>query len=180
VLYANNMSAHFKVSEIGFFSLEQWPITVCAWRGCCIEVFARAEHSVAECLDVLSKAGLSLSKDAQHQGAVARLRALDDCLSRYTFAGHEKKARKRIEDWQKQCESRTFLAHSKLKATKAGVTIEPIKLATKRDVATPPKALTRIGMLEFLAELEQSQLLLHQQLGHIKALAAQAKPIPTS
>jgi hypothetical protein len=31
-------------------------------------------------------------------------------------------------------------------------------------------------MLEFLADLEQSQLLLHQQLGHIKALATKAKP----
>lgn len=121
-------------------------------------------------------AGLGLSKDAQHQGAVARLRALDDCLSRFSFAGHEKKARQRIEDWQKQCESRTFLAHAKLKAAKCGITIEPINLAPKKEVATPPKALTRIEMLEFLAELERAQMLLHQQLGHIKAKAAEAKP----
>lgn len=171
------MSAHFNLNEIEFFSLEQWPVTVCAWRGCCIEVFARAEHSVADCLDVLRLAGLSLGKDAQHLGAVARLRALDDCLSRYSFAGHEKKARKRLENWQKQCESRTYLAHAKLKATQSGITIQAINLGSKKGAAAPPKALTRIEMLEFLAELEQAQLLLHQQLGHIRALAATAKPI---
>jgi hypothetical protein len=174
------MSAHFKVSEIGFFSLDHWLVTVCAWRGCCIEVFSRAEHSVADCLDVLRVAGLGLSKDAQHQGAVARLRALDDCLSRFSFVGHEKKARQRIETWQKLCENRTFLAHAKLTATKIGITIEPINLAPKKEVATPPKALTRIEMLEFLAELEQAQMLLHQQLGHIKAKAAEATPIIVS
>lgn len=171
------MSAHFKVSEIGFFSLENWPVTVCAWRGCCIEVFARAEHSVADCIEVLRKAGVSLSKDAQHQGAVARLRALDDCLARHTFDGHEKKARKRIEDWQKQCESRTYLAHGKLKATRSGIDIEPIQIGIKKASVPPPKSLTRMGMLEFLADLEHAQLLLHQQLGHIKAGAAKAKPI---
>lgn len=170
------MSAHFQVSEIGFFSLEQWPVTVCAWRGCCIEVFARAEHSVADCLDVLEKAGLGLTKDAHHLGAVARLRALDECLSRYTFAGHEKAARKRIEDWQKHCDSRNFLAHAKLKATQNGIAIEPIKLEIRKDMAPPPKALTRIEMLELLASLERSQQLLHHQLGQIKALAGTAKP----
>lgn len=173
------MSAHFHISEIEFFSLEQWPVTVCAWRGCCLEIFARAEHSVADCLEVLEQAGLGLTKDARQQCAVARLRALDDCLSRYTFAGHEKTARKRIEDWQKHSESRNFLAHAKLNATQAGIAIEPIKLAIRNDMAPPPTTLTRIEMLEFLAGLERSQRLLHHQLGQIRALAAEAKPIPS-
>ncbi|ODS60169.1 MAG: hypothetical protein ABS48_01150 [Erythrobacter sp. SCN 68-10] len=170
------MAALFTVSEIGFFSLEHWPITVCAWRGCCIEVFARAEHSVADCLEHLAQAGLKLGRDAAHQGAVARLRALDDCLGRYTFSGHEKHARKHIAEWQKLCEKRTYLAHAKLKATKTGITINHLDFA-KREVASPV-ALTRVAMLELLAELEEGQRLLHSHLGQIKAHAARASLHP--
>lgn len=170
------MSAHFQVSDVGFFSLEHWPITVCAWRGCCIEVFARAEHSVADCLEHLRQAGLELGKDASHQGAVARLRALDDCLAAYTFAGHETHARKHIGAWQKLCEQRAYLAHAKMKATKAGIAINHFEFASKPRETSPPKALGRVEMLELLAELEQGQRLLHSHLGQIKAHAAKAKP----
>jgi hypothetical protein len=170
------MSVHFDVNKISFFGLDDWSVAVCAWRGCCIEVFSRAEHSVADCLKTLEAAGLKLSNDAYHQGAVARLRALSDCMSSHTFGGHEKGTRKRIESWQKLCEKRTMLAHGKVKATQNGITIEPVSIPSKKGPVIAPMSLSRVGMLEFLADLEQSQLLLHQQLGHIKALATKAKP----
>jgi len=171
------MSAHFDFSKISFFGLDDWSVAVCAWRGCCIEVFSRAEHSVADCLSTLQAVGLSLSSEAHHQGAVARLRALNDCMSHYTFGGHENMARKRIEDWQKLCETRTLLAHGKVKATQAGITIQPVTIPRTKGPVIAPRSFSRVGMLELLAELEQSQVLLHQQLGHIKAFAAIAKPL---
>jgi hypothetical protein len=168
------MTAHFNVNEIGFFSLEQWPVTVCAWRGCCIEVFARAEHSVADCIAALSHAGLALAKDAFHPGAATRLRALDECLSRYAFAGHEKTTRKRIAQWQKLWESRCYLAHAKLVATRTGIAIHLVTFDGKQGSALPPKVLTQIEMLELLHELEEAHLILRSHLGQIKARASQA------
>jgi hypothetical protein len=172
------MSAHFNVKEIGFFSLEQWPVTVCAWRGCCIEVFARAEHSVAECLEALQSAGLSLSKDAYHPGAAARLRALDDCLTRYTFEGQERTARKRIAQWQKLSEIRLYLAHARLVATSNGITIHHITFDGKGRDTLPKRTLTQPEMLALLRELEEAHHLLRTQLGQIRARVTLAIPVP--
>lgn len=172
------MSAHFDVKQIQFFALEQWPVTVCAWRGCCIEVFARAENSVADCLAALGKAGIAIGKDANHQGAMARLRALDDCLARHTFAGHEKTARKRIAEWERICEKRAGLAHGRIKATHDGITIDHRAFGSKSGPVATTKDFSRIAMLEMLAEMEQAQHLLQSHLGQIKAHVAQAKRQP--
>jgi hypothetical protein len=174
------MSVHFDVSKISFFGLDEWSVAVCAWRGCCLEVFARAEHSVADCILALEGAGIRLSNEAHHPGAVARLRALDECLLAYDFQGHEKMARQRIAAWQKHCDTRTLLAHGKLKATQAGLTVEPINISAKKGETAKPRSFSRIEMLDLLAELERCQMLLHQQLGHIKALAGKAKPVKGS
>src|SRR3546814_13089837 len=90
------MSAHFNVNEIGFFSLEQWPVTVCAWRGSCIEVFSRAEHSVADCLRALEAAGIAIGKDSRSPAAITRLRGLSACIARHSFGGHGKATQNRI------------------------------------------------------------------------------------
>ncbi len=118
---------------------------------------------------------MQLGKDATHQGAVARLRALDECLTSHTFGGHEKVARKHIAVWQRLCEQRAYLAHARLKAHAAGITITPIDFA--RGDTELPKSLTRIEMLDLLEELEQGYRLLHSHLGQIKAHAEQAKPV---
>jgi hypothetical protein len=174
------MSVHFDVSKISFFGLDEWSVAVCAWRGCCIEVFARAEHSVAECILALEAAGIRLSNEAHHPGAVARLRALDECLLAYDFQGHEKMARHRIAAWQEHCDMRTLLAHGKLKAIQTGLRVEPITISVRKGETATPKSFSRFEMLELLADLERCQLLLHQQLGHIKALAGTAKPVKGS
>jgi hypothetical protein len=172
------MSVHFDVSKISFFGLDEWSVAVCAWRGCCLEVFARAEHSVADCLRALDAAGVGLGRDAHHIFAGTRLKALAQCIAQHDFGGHGTTALKRIAAWEAVYELRAFLAHGHIKATPSGIVIEQITFDGKTETRLPPRHLTRIEMLDALAELERAQMLLHQQLGHIKAAAAIAKPTP--
>lgn len=171
------MSAHFDIKATGFFSLDQWPVTVCAWRGCCIEVFSRAEHSVADCLRTLEEAGVSLGKDARHPFAGTRLKALADCIARHDFGGHGKAALKRIGEWERLWDTRAFLAHGEVKATAHGIAIRHITFDGKAEKRLPPKQISRFEMLGLLAEMENAQKLLHHQLGQIKAMAGTVKPL---
>ena len=171
------MSVQFDVSKISFFGLDDWSVAVCAWRGCCLEVFARAEHSVADCLRTLEAKGLVTGKEARNPAAALRLRALQACIDRHDFGGHGKAAKSRIAAWERAYELRAYLAHGTVKAAGNGVVIQHITFDGKAENRLPPRQITRIGMLELLADLEQAQTLLHQQLGHIKALANSAKPV---
>jgi hypothetical protein len=172
------MSAHFDVSKISFFGLDEWSVAVCAWRGCCLEVFGRAEHSVADCLRELEKAGVATGKDARSPFASARLKALNACIARHDFGGHGKTAMARIAGWESVCELRAYLAHGTVSATKHGVSIQHSVYEGKVERRLPPRQMSRLDMIEALAELERAQMLLHQQLGHIKAAGASAKPMP--
>ena len=171
------MSVHFNVKETGFFSLEQWPVTVCAWRGCCIEVFARAEHSVADCLRAVEAAGGALPKAARHSFASSRLKALRTYIENHDFAGHGKAALERISAWEPLYAARAWLAHGEVQATPQGITIRHITFDGTTETRLPLRHVSRIDMLTLLAELESAQKLLHQQLGQIKALAPTAKPL---
>lgn len=171
------MSVHFDVSKISFFGLDDWSVAVCAWRGCCLEVFARAEHSVADCLRALEKAGIALGKDARHTFGGTRLKALSACIANHDFGGHGKVAQTRISRWEKVHELRAYLAHGTVKASGNGVVIQHATFDGKTEKRLPPRQLSRVEMLTVLAELEQVQTQLHQQLGHIKALAGKAKPV---
>ena len=169
------MTAHFNVNEIGFFSLEQWSVTVCAWRGCCIEVFARAEHSVAECLRVLEAAGVDVGKDARSPAAVTRLRSLKETIARCDFGGHGKAAVRRIEQWEHVYATRAYLAHGQIKAKPDGIAIDLLTFDGKAEKRLPMKQMNKFEVLEALAEIEKAQRLLHHQLGQIRALASGAK-----
>jgi len=165
------MSVYFDVSKISFFGLDDWSVAVCAWRGCCIEVFSRAEHSVADCLRTLEKAGVTLGKDARHSFASHRLKGLAACIKSQPFGGHGKTALVRIALWERVYETRAFLAHGEIKATGQGIEIKHITFDGKFEKQLPVKQMSRVEMLEALADMEMAQRLLHQQLGHIKALA---------
>lgn len=165
------MSAHFDISTISFFALDEWDVAVCAWRGCCIEVFSRAEHSVADCLRAMEAAGVKLGKDARSPFASARIRALSACIKNQDFSGHEKAALKRLADWERVYETRAFLAHGEIKATPHGLTIRHITFDGKTEKQLA-KHFSRKEMLETLAEMETAQRRLHSHLGQIKALAA--------
>ena len=170
------MTAHFDVSKISFFALDEWPVAVCAWRGCCIEVFARAEHSVADCLRKLNAAGVALGRDAHHTFASTRLKTLAQCIAQHDFGGHGKTALNRIAAWEKVYEIRAPLAHGEIKPTANGITIRHIAFDGKAEKQLPIRQMSRLEMLEALAEMEEAQRQLHHQLGQIKALAAKAKP----
>ncbi len=172
------MSAHFDVNEISFFGLDEWSVAVCAWRGCCIEVFSRAEHSVADCLSALEGTGLSVGRDARHPFASARLKALAACITPERFGGHGKAALERIAEWEALHDTRAPLAHGQIKASRQGVTIRHRSFDGKIETRHPPMQLSRIEMLDTLAALEAAQTRLHHQLGQIKALAAKAKVEP--
>jgi hypothetical protein len=175
------MSAHFDISKISFFGLDDWSVAVCAWRGCCIEVFARAEHSVADCLRVLASAGVPLSKDALNPFPGNRLKALRTCITAQGFGGHGKVALKRIAEWERVYETRAQLAHGEVKATPNGIIVSHITYDGKAEKRHPVKGYPRIEMLEMLADIETAQKLLHHQLGQIKAIALKAKkPDPGS
>jgi len=171
------LSAHFNVNEIGFFSLEQWPVKVCAWRGCCIEVFARAEHSFSDCLRHLGQAGIVLGKDARSHAAVTRLRGLRGILHRYDLGGHGKVAERRLDAWERIYETRAYLAHGQTRARPDGIVIDLLTFDRKTEKRMPPKHISQMNMLKALAEIEQAQRLMHQQLGHIRTLAPAAKPL---
>jgi hypothetical protein len=171
------MSAHFDISKISVFGLDKWSVAVCAWRGCCLEVFARAEHSVADCLRTLENAGVATGKDARHTFGSARLKALSACIASHDFGGHGTAALARIVKWEEVHELRAFLAHGTIKPTAKGVVIQHVTFDGKAEKRLPTRQLSRFEMLAVLAEIEQAQVQLHQMLGQIKALAARAKPI---
>ncbi len=165
------MTAHFDLKEMDFPPLDQWPVAVCAWRGCCIEVFARAEHSVADCLRTLAGAEVQLGKEALNPFGGNRLKALRACIEDQGFGGHGKAALRRIADWERVYEVRAHLAHGKVEATNGGISVSHITFDGKAETRHPPKTYTRREMLEVLADIEAAQKALHHQLGQIKALA---------
>lgn len=174
------MSAHFDIGKISFFALDEWSVAVCAWRGCCLEVFSRAEHSVADCLRALEEAAIPLPKEARSNFPTKRLKALSTCIKNHEFGGHGKTALVRIAEWERVHETRAFLAHGIIKATSDGMSISHQTYDGKSEKQPAPKQLSRLEMLQTLAELEAAQISLHQQLGHIRALGKTVKPKPAA
>lgn len=168
------MSFHFNPEKAGVVSPEQWPVTVCAWRGCCIEVFAQGEHSVADCLNALEIAGIMLPGDARSPAPITRLRGLKACIESHDFGKQGELARQLIDQWENVCKQRASLAHGRIKATADGVIIEHRVFDGKTESPHPPERLSRLDMLISLQEISRAQQLLQQQLRQIEALAADA------
>lgn len=174
------MSVHFDINKISFFGLDEWSVAVCAWRGCCVEVFARAEHSIADCLRTLAGTGAPLGKDAYNPFAANRLKALRTCLAHKDFGGHGKTTIKRIAEWERVYKTRAHLAHGEVRATPHGISVSHITFDGKTETRHPPKNFTRLEMLAMLADIEAAQKALHSQLGQIKVIALKKKPDPGS
>lgn len=138
-----------------------------------MEVFARAEHSVADCLLTLENAGIATDKDAHNPFAATRLKALAACIRGQDFAKHGDLALTRIAEWERVYELRALLAHGKITATAGGISISHITFDGKAENRAPARQLTRFDMLAELAAIEAAQKSLHQQLGQIKAQARQ-------
>ena len=128
----------------------------------------------------MEASGIPLAKDARHTFAATRLKGLAGCIKGQSFGGHGKAALLRIARWQEIYETRAFLAHGEIKATPQGIAIRHITFSGGTEKQPPIKVMTRIEMLEALAEMEEAQRLLHHQLGQIKAMVAKNKPNPGS
>ncbi|MFO6446523.1 hypothetical protein ACLBKU_05195 [Erythrobacter sp. NE805] len=165
------MTAHFDPNRVSFFRLDEWSVAVCAWRGCCIEVFSRAEHSVADCLRHLASAGVPLGKDALNPFGGNRLKALRACIEQQDFGVHGRAALRRMKEWERVDELRAHLAHGEVKATADGISVRHIAFDGKTETRHPQKTYTRLAMLHVLADIEAAQKSLHHQLGQIKTLA---------
>ncbi len=121
-----------------------------------------------------------MTRDARHIFASTRLKSLTACIESQSFGGHGKAALTRIARWEQVYERRASLAHGKIKATPNGIVIRHITFDGKAEKEFPVKQMSRIEMLEALAEIEDAQRLLHHQLGQIKAIVAKKKPDPGS
>lgn len=128
---------------------------------------------------MLEASSIPLTKDARHAFAATRLKGLKVCIESHSFGGHGKAALARIAQWERVYETRAFLAHGEIKATPQGIAIRHVTFNGKAETQLPIIQMSRIDMLEALAEMEEAQRLLHHQLGQIKALAAK-KPDPGS
>ncbi|TAD81808.1 MAG: hypothetical protein EAY70_04415, partial [Sphingomonadales bacterium] len=103
------------------------------------------------------------------------------CIKSQPFGGHGKAALARIAQWEQVYETRAFLAHGKIEATPQGITIRLITFDGKAEKQLPVKQMSRLEMLQALAEMEEAQTRFHHQLGQIKALALKnKKPNPGS
>lgn len=174
------MAAMFHVREIELPSDAPCPIAAWAWRGCCLELFSRGEHAVAECIGALADAGIPLGKNAYNPFAVQRLRALRTCLTTHAFGGHERFALKLLESWEELCEERNWLAHALIEPTGDGIIARHISFDGKVEKQWPPRIRTRLEMRELLLKVESTQIRLLNQLGQIKAAIRQIKPDPGS
>ena len=172
------MTALFHVRELGITQDTLCPITMWAWRGCCIEVFSMAEHSVADCLISLEQAGVHIGKQARNPSASKRLKALSACIKDNGFGGHGKAALKCIAEWERVYERRALLAHGHITATAEGLTIRHITYDGTNETRLEPRPFSRDEMRDALAEIKAAQKALHDQLGQIKSSAKHAKPSP--
>ena len=85
-------------------------------------------------------------------------------------------AERRLDAWERIYETRAYLAHGQTRARPDGIVIDLLTFDGKTEKRMPPKHISQMNMLKALAEIEQAQRLMHQQLGHIRALAPAAKP----
>lgn len=171
------MSAHFDTRDIGISLPGDWSVTVCAWRGCCIEVFSRVEHSIADCLAAFDIAGLSLDRDARSPAPANRLRALANSLDTYSFLGHERKAKRLLSDWKSLHETRALLAHGRVVPRSDGIIIHHRTFDGKSEDLKDPVSMSAMEMLALLEELQRVQHSIYNQLGQIKAAATKAKAV---
>ena len=148
-----------------------WEITALAWRGTILDLFARAEYSIDECLAQLREAGFDPGPDIHHPGARTRNRALSDLLERDSFTGHAPSCIKKLASWRGLLKQRAMIAHGEMTVTAQGASFRYREHRGKSGAVPHDITLTRMEMLALLARLRADQLRLHQQLGQIKAAA---------
>lgn len=152
-----------------------WEITALAWRGTILDLFARAERSIDECLAQLKEAGFDPGPDTHHPGARARSRALSELLKRETFTQHAPICIEMLEEWRALLDQRGMIAHGEMSVLENGASFRYLEHRGKKGAVPHNETLTKMEMLALLSRLRVDQQRLHQQLGQIKAAARRGR-----
>lgn len=144
-------------------------IVVCAWRGACLELFARAERAIAYTLDTICASGIAGKRPKALALPVQRIDALAAALAVLsTDHRHARLASERFAAFQALYDHRAWLAHGTFRTTATGFTVRGFRYKTgKRDEA-PPAHHTMFDMLALLTELDQAVRLLAGALGQVR------------
>ena len=152
--------------------MPDWHVTAFAWRGACLDIFSRAEHSIDDCLEVLEGSGGDLGQNAHHHFSAARANALRDFLAeRSSFTAHAKPCVEMLDEWCALMQQRVLVAHGRMAVSDIGLTLRYREHRGKKGVTTHEQSFSRLEMLGFLKRISEVQRRLHMQLGQIKAAA---------
>ena len=169
------MSFVFKPGAHGRKPTESWASTACAWRGACLEIYARGERSIDDCIAELEKLTGPIGHEAHHPGAAARARALNEMLGRNRSSVHHPAAIRNLQNWIRLVAERPFLAHGVMKARHGGVTIALSAHDGSSRNAMTPKHLNPFEMIAYLRRIDHAQRALNGQLGQVRAAARRVR-----
>ena len=171
------MTIPIKASEFEFeIGLPNYDIMTCAWRGACIELFARVEREIVDCLETLGRTGYSIDGKARHEAPKIRLRALKTILEQSSFDGHSKPALKKLDEWLDLLDARDWIVHGSFAMKSTEVRVDHFKYKKQVRTDTPTLNVNLAEMMGLLARFDKGQRELHQALGQIKASASRSKP----
>ena len=139
------------------------------WRAECLNFFAMGELAVANCLEAMRDAKVSLDPEGAHPGHAARMRALSSAFSTHEFAGHSKVAAARLEDWQHLHEHRLWLAHGVMTVVGAAADFRLFTYLSGERKDMGVKRYERAEMRELLNRLCTIHHLMVVQFGQIHA-----------
>lgn len=140
-----------------------------------MEVFARAEVAVDECLLTLEAAGIPPDAEARHPGARMRARSLRNTLDGADPGPHAKAAIRTLDAWMDLQDDRTWIAHGVFRVRRDGLRIE-WRDPTGRRADCPPLYLTRFDMLERLQTFDRHADQLRQMLGRVRRALRDLQP----
>ena len=146
-----------------------WEITATAWRGAVLEVFARADVAVYECIAVLGREAHDLGAAVHDGEAATRMRALARFLEAQNFSGPSRACIATLAQWCDDIPRRRLLADGTMSLTREGVHVRSRQFGGDGQPEEMSARYSRVEMLVLLKRLGQSQILLQQQLAQITA-----------
>lgn len=157
--------AHFSSAS----GMHDRAIVVCAWRGACLELFARAERAIADTLDMICASGIAGERPKIEAIPLQRSEALAHALAvlapKHSSA---KLAVGRFDDFQTLYANRAWLAHGTFRTTAAGFTVRGFRYKSGKRDEYPPVHRTMFDMLALLSELNTAVRLLATALGQVR------------
>lgn len=169
MIYTAQMSYQFAPHTLFDAQDVNWDITATAWRGAVLEVFARADVAVDECIAALSRAGRDLGAQAHDRDVANRMRALARFLEAQNFSGPSRACIATLAQWCDDLPHRDLLARGAVSLTRDGVQVRLRRFGGDTQPKDMSASYSRLEMLVLLKRLGQSQLLLAQQLSQIMA-----------